>query len=73
MFDKCIKILDKEKTEDFEVLITSEYQYSLCPSWKEKEEVIRIMNCNFNAHQKAIRDIIRNQKKIIERLENENN
>ena len=69
MFDKCITILDKEeRIEDFEVLIPSEYQYSQCPSWKDKEEVIRFMNCNFNAHQRAIRDIINNQKKIIDKL-----
>lgn len=64
-----LEILDEDdEFEDIEELNKSDYQYSQCPSWKEKEEVIKIMNNNFELHQKAIRDIIQNQKKIIERL-----
>jgi len=67
-----VEILDEEdEFEDIEELKKSDYQYSQCPSWKEKEEVIKIMNNNFELHQKAIRDIIENQKKIIERLKDE--
>lgn len=67
-----VYILDEEdEFEDIEELNKSDYQYSQCPSWEEKEKVITIMNNNFELHQKAIRDIIENQKKIIERLNNQ--
>ena len=69
-----VEILDEEDEEDeFKELNKAEYQYSVCPPYKNDEEIIRIMNNNFECHQKAIRDIINNQKKIIERLNEKGN
>lgn len=64
------KVLETEVEilDEFEELNKSDYQYSQCPTFKDKDGIITIMNNNFELHQKAIRDIIDNQKKIIEKL-----
>jgi hypothetical protein len=71
MLNDEVEILDEE--DEFEELNKSDYQYSQCPTFKDKDGIITIMNNNFELHQKAIRDIIDNQKKIIERLNNRDN
>lgn len=56
---KCLNepvvILDEPKENKIE---KSEYQYSLIPDWKDKKDIVRIINNNFELHSKAISKLI---------------
>lgn len=45
----------------FEIIgekIKERYQYSLIPNWFKDEEIIEVVNRNFDQHQKAINELI---------------
>lgn len=79
LFDKCrntehfindyVEILDEEEFEDIEE--KSVYMDFSCDYWKQAQ-IDELAN-TLTRYELAIKKIIRNQKKIIERLENDRN
>lgn len=53
-----VEIIEEEKKIPEKLEDRAKFQYSEIPTWLEKKEIIKVINENFEKHQKAIYELI---------------